>query len=92
MVINSAIDQIKKYGITNVTKSSYDYLSKSDTQDKLREIFKDLQITNCTIHCKIVLELMYIELEVENDNNKKYILNLWPCSSCACIGVQECIS
>ena len=79
-----------------ITKPDFEpsltYLDKKEIRDELSKIIFSYKINDVTIEIKELLGLVYCEMVALSKGyiwNSTYVLNLWPCESCACIGVKK---
>lgn len=67
--------------------SSLQYLQRPDVRKQTKEICTQLNADKISGRIESLLGLAFAEIHVEA-NTKTYELNLWPCSTCACVTVN----
>lgn len=77
-LINKSID----------VESSISYLERKDVEDKFADILTNYHDSRIDSKIGVSLGLAYLECYVTKKDGSRTTINFWPCSSCACIGVE----
>lgn len=69
--------------------SSIIYLKRNDVRDQFKNIIETNSIISFETKTYEILKMIYIEIECSDKDGDVYKLNFWPCSECACIGIEK---
>jgi hypothetical protein len=89
-------DETVKYlrEFQNVTPESKEaslrYLNKKETKDRYMVIISSFtDPVKLTAGMRNTLGITYVEMKIDTKSEGSYMINFWPCMTCACIGVQK---
>jgi hypothetical protein len=71
------------------TTSSLAYLDRVDVRRQAVAYISSLDIDTCEAGVSALLGLAYGEIRIKEKSGKRWAIRLWPCSSCACVGLSQ---
>lgn len=84
------LQSIKTLQLPNMNcQNSIDYLERDDILQQFIKICEELKPKSLSPRISAMLELAFLEVDMNGESGKKYQLDFWPCPHCACIGVTK---
>lgn len=75
------------------TKESITYLKREDVHSKLAQLIESYDLrTFPRGGFATVLGLVFLELIAVDGKDAHWRLNFWPCTECACVGIEPALS
>jgi hypothetical protein len=88
--LDKIISELKKSDLKDKgsTESTLDYLKRDDVRNQFFDYIEWYKPKKLEAYLGSVGGFIILEIQFESQN-KKYLLNFWPCTDCACVACNE---